>query len=57
LTALASASGPSGSMAIAGRPTDVLPQIGDTCAGKGLCDIPGIAAELLSTPIWTFWWN
>ena len=44
-------------MAIAGRPTDVLPQIGDTCAGKGQCDIPGIAAELLSTPIWTFWWN
>ena len=28
---------------------------GDTCTGKGLYDIPGIAAELLATPIWTFW--
>jgi hypothetical protein len=30
---------------------------GDECAGKGLRDIPGIAAELLATPIWTFWWD
>jgi hypothetical protein len=30
---------------------------GDTCTGKGLGDIPGIAAELLATPIWTFWWD
>jgi hypothetical protein len=29
----------------------------DGCAGKGLCDIPGVAAELLATPIWTFWWD
>jgi hypothetical protein len=30
---------------------------GDTCTGMGLCDIPGVAAELLATPIWTFWWD
>ncbi len=27
----------------------------DGCAGKFLRDIPGVAAELLGTPIWTFW--
>jgi hypothetical protein len=30
---------------------------GDECAGKGLRDIPGVATELLATPIWTFWWD
>lgn len=29
----------------------------DGCAGKGLRDIPGVAAHVLSTPIWTFWWD
>jgi len=29
----------------------------DECAGQGLSDIPSIAANLLETPIWTFWWD
>jgi Domain of unknown function (DUF4253) len=29
----------------------------DECAGKALRDIPGVAAHLLKTPIWTFWWD
>ena len=29
----------------------------DECAGDGLSDIPGIAAGLMKTPIWTFWWD
>jgi hypothetical protein len=29
----------------------------DECAGKALRDIPGVAAHLLATPIWTFWWD
>jgi Domain of unknown function (DUF4253) len=29
----------------------------DECAGKGLSDIPSIAANLMQTPIWTFWWD
>jgi len=29
----------------------------DGCAGKFLRDIPGVATELLATPIWTFWWD
>src|SRR5215470_7783359 len=27
------------------------------CAGQGLSDIPSITANLLETPIWTFWWD
>jgi len=29
----------------------------DECAGQGLSDIPRITANLLETPIWTFWWD
>ena len=29
----------------------------DECAGQGLHDIPAIAANLMKTPIWTFWWD
>src|SRR5262249_42797363 len=29
----------------------------DECAGEGLSDIPNITANLLETPIWTFWWD
>jgi hypothetical protein len=25
--------------------------------GTGLHDIPGITASLMSSPIWTFWWD
>jgi len=31
--------------------------LSDTCTGKGVYDIPEIAAELLTAPIWTFCWN
>jgi len=27
------------------------------CAGEGLHDIPRITASLMSSPIWTFWWD
>ena len=27
------------------------------CAGKGLSDVSSIAANLMETPIWTFWWD
>lgn len=29
----------------------------DECAGKGLHDIQAITDHLLSSPIWTFWWD
>jgi Domain of unknown function (DUF4253) len=29
----------------------------DECAGQGLNDIPSITASLMSSPIWTFWWD
>jgi hypothetical protein len=29
----------------------------DECAGHGLSDVPSITANLLETPIWTFWWD
>jgi len=29
----------------------------DECAGQGLSDIPSITANLMETPIWTFWWD
>ena len=29
----------------------------DECGGTGLKDVPDIAEYLLSTPIWTFWWD
>jgi hypothetical protein len=29
----------------------------DECAGRGLSNVPRIAASLLETPIWTFWWD
>ena len=29
----------------------------DECAGQGLSDIPRITASLMTTPIWTFWWD
>jgi hypothetical protein len=27
------------------------------CAGEGLHDVPSITASLMSSPIWTFWWD
>jgi Domain of unknown function (DUF4253) len=27
------------------------------CAGEGLHDVPRITASLMSSPIWTFWWD
>jgi hypothetical protein len=27
------------------------------CAGEGLHDVPSITDSLMSTPIWTFWWD
>ena len=29
----------------------------DECAGRGLRQIPAIAAALVGAPIWTFWWD
>ena len=29
----------------------------DECAGQGLNDISSITANLMQTPIWTFWWD
>ena len=29
----------------------------DECAGEGLSDIASITANLMETPIWTFWWD
>jgi uncharacterized protein DUF4253 len=29
----------------------------DECAGQGLHDIPGIAANLVDAPVWTCWWG
>lgn len=29
----------------------------DECAGQGLSDISSITANLMETPIWTFWWD
>ena len=29
----------------------------DECAGKGLRDISEITDHLLTSPIWTFWWD
>jgi hypothetical protein len=29
----------------------------DECAGQGLHDIQAITDHLLSSPIWTFWWD
>jgi Domain of unknown function (DUF4253) len=29
----------------------------DECAGRGLRDISAISAAIISTPIWTFWWD
>jgi hypothetical protein len=29
----------------------------DECAGQGLNDVPRITASLMSSPIWTFWWD
>lgn len=29
----------------------------DECADQGLNDIPSITANLMETPIWTFWWD
>jgi hypothetical protein len=27
------------------------------CGGTGLRDVPGIAASLMNSPVWTFWWD
>ena len=27
------------------------------CAGEGLHDVARITASLMSSPIWTFWWD
>jgi hypothetical protein len=27
------------------------------CGGTGLHDVPRITASLMSSPIWTFWWD
>lgn len=27
------------------------------CGGTGLHDVPGITASLMSSPMWTFWWD
>jgi hypothetical protein len=27
------------------------------CAGEGLNDVASIAASLMNSPIWTFWWD
>jgi len=29
----------------------------DECAGSGASDIPSISASIVSSPIWTFWWD
>src|SRR5258708_2051243 len=29
----------------------------DECAGRGLSTIPAIADYLMTSPIWTFWWD
>jgi hypothetical protein len=29
----------------------------DECGGTGLHDVPRITASLMSSPIWTFWWD
>jgi hypothetical protein len=29
----------------------------DECAGEGLHDVARIMASLMSSPIWTFWWD
>jgi hypothetical protein len=29
----------------------------DECAGRGLHHVPRIAASLMESPVWTFWWD
>ena len=31
--------------------------LADECSGRGLSTIPAIAASLIGSPFWSFWWD
>lgn len=31
--------------------------VADECSGRGLSTIPAIAASLIGSPFWSFWWD